>query len=106
MVLRQARIAKAAGTRFDAIDSAALRAGLYHRLVFALRTAPEAQPRGRHILQRQLGSKRQFRTNCRESYTALLRPERALLNVHRRKRKCAELESHRVGGQAPFHGRT
>ena len=51
---RQARIAKAAGTRFGAINGAALQAGLYHRLVFALRTVPEAEPRGGYILWRQL----------------------------------------------------
>src|SRR4029077_12831276 len=49
-IFRQARIAKAAGTRFGAIDGAALHTGLYHRLVFALRTVPEAEPRGGHIL--------------------------------------------------------
>jgi hypothetical protein len=49
-VFRQTRIAKAAGTRFGAINGAALHAGLYHRLVFALRTVPEAEPRGRYIL--------------------------------------------------------
>jgi hypothetical protein len=49
-VFREARIAKAAGTRFGAINGAALHAGLYHRLVFALRTVPEVESRGGYIL--------------------------------------------------------
>jgi hypothetical protein len=52
LTFRQARIAKAASTRFGVINGAALHAGLYHRLVFALRTVPEDEPRGERIVYR------------------------------------------------------
>src|SRR4029077_16413007 len=48
-----------------AVNGAALHTGLYHRLVFALRTVPEAEPRVAEILRRRLRM-------CEENVTGIV----------------------------------
>ena len=79
----QARIAEAASTRFGAVDSSALRAGLYHRLVLRCGRCPERSPRAGIFYSRCWEGKRQFQADCRESCTALFHAARDLLDVYR-----------------------